>query len=250
MQNDEECTELNGICVRCNLLNFECECDDEILYKLAEYGEKEKNENEMVTEENESITDNEKKCSCELCNSIRENMKDTERKLPSMKSENDSDIFQSDGEDEITYVKLDKDARHIPNENTYDSSRFMEKIIFRYPPSNQNLADKQIYSLKCSEKSFLNAGETKYVPSNIEIKYNQYQSRISRRLEIQSDISNGWLNDSFSNMISIKNGTIHPNFYGVVHVKMYNKTNHQVIIPIDAPIGKLVSTRFDYTNYV
>ena len=198
-----------------------------------------------------------KKCSCELCDAVRENMRDTERKLSFTKSENGSDIFQSDEEDneigsndKISYVELDKDVKRIPNENAYDGPRFMEKIIYRYPATNRNLADKQIYSLKCSEKSFLKVGETKYIPSNIEIKKYNKHWLISRRLEIQSDISNGWLNESFSNMISIKNGTIHPNFYGVIHVKMYNKTNHQVIIPVNAPIGKLVSSRFDYTNYV
>ena len=74
----------------------------------------------------------------------------------------------------------------------------------------------------------------------------KFRNRSNRNLEISNQISTGWLNDHFEKMLSIKTGIISSNFEGRLYVKIYNKSNIQVTIPENVPIGTLVASVYEY----
>ena len=249
METFDECNELKGLCSKCNCITFDCQCNEITIKKHEEDFEEDiitkgipfKNCKEINILEN---------CSCDLCLKLR--MREKKEDNYTKPSETGSCLWYSDNESDREScnsefrVRTQKDTKRSPSDLTGQYINVVEEVVYRYPRRESSQSEKEIYQLRSREKSFLNPGETKWVPSNVEIQRTGITPP-TRKLEIQSEISNGWISNYFSNMLLIKHGVISPQFMGILHVKMYNKTNNQIVIPLNAPIGKLVASKYDYT---
>ena len=122
----------------------------------------------------------------------------------------------------------------------------MNDIYYSFPHPDSERADtvKEVFFLKCRERTEINPSETKIVETNMKIKHNFIGS--NRKLEITDQISSGWLDEYFLKLMSLKTGVISPSFQGTVYVKIYNKSNLQVTIPKNAPIGTMISSVYEY----
>ena len=122
----------------------------------------------------------------------------------------------------------------------------MNEILYSYPHPDSERADtvKEVFFLKSRERTTINPSETKIVETNMKI--NHYSFEKNRKLEITDQISSGWLDEYFLKLMKLKTGVISPSFRGTLYVKIYNKSNLQVTIPKNAPIGTMISSVYEY----
>jgi len=122
----------------------------------------------------------------------------------------------------------------------------MKEVYYSFPHPDSERADtvKEVFFLKSRERTVINPTETKIVETNMIINHHLFRS--NRKLEITDQISSGWLDEYFLKLMSLKTGVISPSFRGTLYVKIYNKSNLQVTIPKNAPIGTMISSVYEY----
>ena len=69
---------------------------------------------------------------------------------------------------------------------------------------------------------------------------------LHRKLEIQNKIQSEWLSETYQDMFICKTGVISPSFSGDLVIKVFNKTENEIIIDEGSPVGILKCKRYEY----
>lgn len=104
--------------------------------------------------------------------------------------------------------------------------------------------DSEEYCVKSRFKYQVPSKESCAVLTNINIRRRTFE--IPRKLEIKNYIKSEWLNDSFNAIFISKGGIISPSFSGDLVLKIFNKSNEEIIIQEGSPIATLQSRAYDY----
>ena len=240
-----ECVnELKSICAVCYCISPECECE-----KNEDIGKNEEDEifqsdDNSDTDSEISKDDNEEKFT-NIINVLERREFDTKQKLRDIDSIEDDEGERYELEKKLfdTQEKISHYQNKIRKPRDINEVKLV-KYTFPIHNSFRDNIFREVYFLRCLKKTIIAPTETKNVESNMEIY--KFRNRSNRNLEISNQISTGWLNDHFEKMLSIKTGIISSNFEGRLYVKIYNKSNIQVTIPENAPIGTLVASVYEY----
>ena len=104
--------------------------------------------------------------------------------------------------------------------------------------------DNEEYFLKSRFKYRIPSKESRAIMSNMVIL--RKKNDLHRKLEIQNRIQSEWLSKMYQDMFICKTGVLSPSFSGDLVIKVFNKTENEIIIEEGSPVGILKSMKYEY----
>ena len=163
---------------------------------------------------------------------------------------------RSDGEDPVHYKinslnRESKDEEDVSPMRSTEAEEFNDvQIVFYSSPCAQDTnrcdIDTEEYNLKARVSTSIPSKESKAVLTNIIIQNKGDNPFHSRKLEVQNRIKSGWLSETYNAMLVLKTGTLSPCLSGDLYVKIYNKTDREIVVSKGSPIGILQSKHYEY----
>ena len=138
---------------------------------------------------------------------------------------------------------------HISNQ--ISSSRHQEytSIAYRDPQGVEDVRRRcyrEEYKILTSHAYTVCVGQSRILKTNISISPS---GRLwGRKLEIvkNDDGHGGWLAESLANVLLVKEGVVSPVYSGNLGVKVLNKSDRDVVIPVGTPLGKMCASPYEY----
>ena len=132
--------------------------------------------------------------------------------------------------------------------NGIDSFSRTTNLVYYTAPSyletTRRGVDNEEYFLKSRFKYRIPSKESRAIMSNLVIL--RKKNDLHRKLEIQNKIQSEWLSETYQDMFICKTGVISPSFSGDLVIKVFNKTENEIIIDEGSPVGILKCKRYEY----
>lgn len=142
-------------------------------------------------------------------------------------------------------------ARLHTVQNPEDIESESSALVVYSPPSSSDRSrrsvDTEEYHLKARFRESVPSKESRAILTNVVILKQKANDDSVRKLEIQNRIQSGWLSETYNKMLVLKTGVLSPALSGDLSVKIYNKTDSEIIIAEGSPLGILQSQRYEYT---